>query len=109
MAAANTISKFAITSLLMWVFPLLIIHAFYNNTFNVWELSIIRSLSPEHRTILMGLLAVLSVNLVIAIYIYLALKEPRTAAEPQPDPAFAEGARKSVEGTAPRKRAPKAD
>lgn len=57
----------------------------------------------------MGLVAVLSVNIVIAVYVYLALQEPRTAAEPQPDYAFARKAKKSIEGTAPQRRPAKAD
>ncbi|KAJ0081604.1 hypothetical protein Patl1_12143 [Pistacia atlantica] len=51
-------------------------------------------LSPYGLTLLSGLLAVISVNIVIAFYIYLAIKEPSDKHEP--DPAFLAKAKASV-------------
>lgn len=51
-------------------------------------------LSPYGMTLLSGLLAVLSVNIVIAFYIYLAIKEPSD--KHQPDPVFLAKAKASV-------------
>ena len=51
-------------------------------------------LSPHSLTILSGFLAVISVNIVIAFYIYMAMKEPSNQHEP--DPAFLAAAKASV-------------
>lgn len=51
-------------------------------------------MSPYGMTLLSGLLAVLSVNIVIAFYIYLAIKEPSDKHEP--DPAFLAKAKASI-------------
>lgn len=46
-------------------------------------------------TLVSGFLAVISVNVVIAFYIYLALREP-TADKPEPDPKFLAEAKASI-------------
>lgn len=46
-------------------------------------------MSPESYTLLSGFLAVISVNIVIGVYVCMALRDPPTASAPQPDPAFA--------------------
>ena len=51
-------------------------------------------LSPYAMTLLSGLLAVISVNIVIAFHIYLAMKEPSDKHEP--DPAFVAKAKASI-------------
>lgn len=52
-------------------------------------------LSSTSKTLVSGFLAVISVNVVIGYYIYLAMKEP-TNQEAQPDPAFLAAARASI-------------
>ncbi|GJR51119.1 vacuolar ATPase assembly integral membrane protein VMA21-like domain-containing protein, partial [Tanacetum coccineum] len=51
-------------------------------------------MSPYSVTLLSGFLAVVSVNIVIAFYIYLAMKEPSDKHEP--DPKFVSEAEASV-------------
>ncbi|OVA15700.1 Vacuolar ATPase assembly integral membrane protein VMA21-like domain [Macleaya cordata] len=51
-------------------------------------------LSSHSLTILSGLLAVISVNIVIAFYICMAMKEPSNKHEP--DPAFLAEAKASI-------------
>lgn len=51
-------------------------------------------LSPHTLTLLSGFLAVVSVNIVIAFYIYMAMKEPFDKHEP--DPKFLAEAKASV-------------
>ncbi|KAF3457783.1 hypothetical protein FNV43_RR02442 [Rhamnella rubrinervis] len=51
-------------------------------------------LSPYSLTLVSGLLAVVSVNIVIAFYIYMAMKEPSDKHEP--DPSFLANAKASV-------------
>jgi hypothetical protein len=51
-------------------------------------------LSPYSLTLVSGFLAVISVNVVIAFYIYMAMKEPSDKHEP--DPAFLAEAEASV-------------
>ena len=55
------------------------------------------AMSQKWHTLLSGLLAVLSVNVVIAVYIVMAMREPRSKAEPEPDPVFASRARSSLQ------------
>eukprot|EP00897_Mesotaenium_endlicherianum_P001753 jgi/Mesen1/1605/ME000134S00726 len=88
MALSDVISRFAMTSALMWIVPIAILYAFNNNL-----LPVIKSLSPEYQTLWGGLFAVAGVNVVIAIYIILALRDPPSAPEPQPDPVWAAKAR----------------
>lgn len=51
-------------------------------------------MSPYSLTLLSGFLAVISVNIVIAFYIYMAMKEPSD--KHKPDPAFLAEAKASV-------------
>lgn len=55
-------------------------------------------LSPYSLTLVSGLLAVVSVNIVIAFYIYMAMKEPSDKHEP--DPSFLANAKASVNQSA---------
>ncbi|PPR91867.1 hypothetical protein GOBAR_AA28823 [Gossypium barbadense] len=52
------------------------------------------NLSPHAMTLLSGFVAVISVNIVIAFYIYMAMKEPSN--KHQPDPKFLTHAKASV-------------
>ncbi|KAI3734514.1 hypothetical protein L6452_13984 [Arctium lappa] len=65
----------------MWAVPIAILYAFNNNLFPG---SI--DISPYSLTLLSGLLAVVSVNVVIAIYVFMAMKEP--SGRHNPDPRF---------------------
>lgn len=56
-------------------------------------------MSPYSLTLVSGFLAVVSVNIVIAFYIYLALKEPSEKHEP--DPKFVSEAEASVKHLVP--------
>jgi hypothetical protein len=51
-------------------------------------------LSPHSLTLVSGFIAVISVNVVIGFYIYMAMKEPSNKHEP--DPAFLAEAKASV-------------
>lgn len=52
------------------------------------------NLSPHSLTLVSGFIAVISVNVVIGFYIYMAMKEPSNKHEP--DPAFLAEAKASV-------------
>lgn len=91
MGAAEVILRFAVTSLLMWTAPLCVLYAFQEGVLPAFQ-----SLSAEARTLWSGLAAVLAVNIVIVVYIVMALRDPPTAPKPQPDPAFAAAARASI-------------
>ncbi|KAK9049049.1 hypothetical protein SSX86_020121 [Deinandra increscens subsp. villosa] len=91
---AKVIEKFFITSMLMWAVPIAILYAFNNNLFPGSA-----DMSPYTFTILSGFLAVISVNVVIAFYIYLAMKEPSEKHEP--DPKFVSEAEASVKHLTP--------
>lgn len=82
---------FGVTSLLMWALPLWVLYAFNHKLFPGSE-----GLSQQSTTLWSGLLAVLSVNVVIIFYIILALREKPVAAAPHPDPAFLSKARASM-------------
>eukprot|EP00246_Nothoceros_aenigmaticus_P012556 TRINITY_DN3956_c0_g1_i1.p1 TRINITY_DN3956_c0_g1~~TRINITY_DN3956_c0_g1_i1.p1 ORF type:complete len:109 (+),score=10.44 TRINITY_DN3956_c0_g1_i1:86-412(+) len=84
MALRQVMGRFGLTSLLMWALPLSVLYAFNSNV-----LPGLGRLSPEAHTLLSGFLAVISVNVVIGFYIYMALKDRRTTSAPQPDPGFA--------------------
>lgn len=56
------------------------------------------NLSPHTLTLVSGFVAVISVNIVIAFYIYMAMKEPSHKHEP--DPAFLAEAKASVNQSA---------
>ncbi|KAM7253845.1 hypothetical protein ACFE04_031527 [Oxalis oulophora] len=81
--------KFLISSFFMWAVPLAILFAFNNNL-----LPGIDNMSPHSLTIVSGFLAVISVNVVIVFYIYMAMKEPSDKHEP--DPKFLAEAKASV-------------
>ncbi|KVI07730.1 Vacuolar ATPase assembly integral membrane protein VMA21-like domain-containing protein [Cynara cardunculus var. scolymus] len=91
---ARVIEKFFITSMLMWAVPIAILYAFNNNLFPG-----IADMSPYSLTLLSGFLAVVSVNVVIAFYIYLAMREPSEKHEP--DPKFVSEAEASVKHLVP--------
>ncbi|PON42279.1 Vacuolar ATPase assembly integral membrane protein Vma [Parasponia andersonii] len=85
----GVIKKFFIASMLMWIIPVAILYGFNNNL-----LPGSSDLSPHSLTLWSGFLAVISVNIVIAFYIYLAMKEPSDKHEP--DPAFLAEAKAGV-------------
>ncbi|CAL5186129.1 unnamed protein product [Lathyrus oleraceus] len=85
----GVVQKFFIASLFMWSVPLAILYAFNHNLFPG-----ISNLSPYSMTLVSGFLAVISVNIVIAFYIYLAMREP--ADKHEPDPKFLAEAKASI-------------
>ncbi|KAK6254660.1 hypothetical protein SCA6_015965 [Theobroma cacao] len=86
---AGVVQKFFITSMFMWVAPLAILYGFNHNL-----LPGLSNLSPNAMTLLSGFAAVISVNIVIAFYICMAMKEPSDKHEP--DPKFLADAKASV-------------
>ncbi|RYR73502.1 hypothetical protein Ahy_A02g007871 isoform B [Arachis hypogaea] len=88
-ATMSVIQKFFIASMFMWVVPVAILYGFNNNLFPGAD-----NLSPYSVTLVSGFLAVISVNVVIAFYIYLAMKEP--AEKHEPDPKFLAEAKASM-------------
>ncbi|CAN1120730.1 hypothetical protein LINPERPRIM_LOCUS921 [Linum perenne] len=68
---AGTVNKFFITSMFMWMAPIAVLFAFNHD----W-LPGLSKLSPHTLTLLSGLVAVISVNIVMGLYIYIAVKEP---------------------------------
>ncbi|KAJ4836770.1 hypothetical protein Tsubulata_031075 [Turnera subulata] len=88
-AMKGVIQKFVIASMFMWIIPVAILYAFNHNL-----LPGVTHLSPYSLTLLSGFLAVISVNIVIAFYIYMAMKEPTDKHEP--DAAFVDEAKASV-------------
>jgi len=56
-------------------------------------------ISPYSRTLLSGLLAVVSVNIMLAFYIIMAMREPSGRYEP--DPVFVAKAKASIKQTFP--------
>ncbi|CAI0401428.1 unnamed protein product [Linum tenue] len=86
---AGVVQKFFITSMLLWMAPIAILYAFNNNL-----LPGITQMSPHSLTLVSGFVAVVSVNIVIAFYICMALKEPVDKHEP--DAAFVAQAKDSV-------------
>ncbi|KAG8480991.1 hypothetical protein CXB51_025689 [Gossypium anomalum] len=120
--AAGLVKKFFIASMLMWMAPLAVLYGFNHNllpAFNVaannnfhggfhlvcYRIKLIEqevnlfgtgltNLSPHAMTLLSGFVAVISVNIVIAFYIYMAMKEPSN--KHQPDPKFLTHAKASV-------------
>ncbi|KAL9456632.1 hypothetical protein AB3S75_005788 [Citrus x aurantiifolia] len=86
---AAVVKKFFIASMFMWMAPLAILHAFNHNL-----LPGSTNLTPYSATLLSGFLAVISVNIVIAFYIYMAMREPSDKHEP--DPKFLAEAKASV-------------
>ncbi|XP_034682215.1 uncharacterized protein LOC117911895 [Vitis riparia] len=86
---AGVIKKFFIASMLMWIAPIAILYGFNHNLFPGST-----QLSSYSATLLSGFIAVISVNIVIAFYIFMAMKEPSDKHEP--DPAFLAAAKASV-------------
>ncbi|GFP81296.1 hypothetical protein PHJA_000272900 [Phtheirospermum japonicum] len=80
--------------MLMWLAPIAIIYGFNHNLFPGST-----QLSSESTTLWSGLLAVISVNVVIVFYIYSAMKEPSDKHEP--DAKFLADAKASIKQTAP--------
>ncbi|KAG8389671.1 hypothetical protein BUALT_Bualt01G0003100 [Buddleja alternifolia] len=88
-AMIGVANKFVLTSIFMWAAPIAILYAFNHNLFPGSN-----DLSPESMTLWSGILAVISVNVVIALYIYSAMKEPSDKHEP--DPKFLADAKASI-------------
>ncbi|KAG7034797.1 hypothetical protein SDJN02_04529 [Cucurbita argyrosperma subsp. argyrosperma] len=86
---AGVITKFFIASLFMWITPIILLYGFNHNLIPGST-----QLNPHSLTLLSGFLAVISVNVVIAIYIIMAMKEPSSKHEP--DPAFVAEAKASI-------------
>ncbi|CDO99409.1 unnamed protein product [Coffea canephora] len=74
----------------MWAAPVAILYGFNHNFFPGST-----QLSPYSVTLLSGFLALISVNMVIAFYIYMAMKEPSYKHEP--DPRFLAEAKASIQ------------
>ncbi|KAF2299495.1 hypothetical protein GH714_032248 [Hevea brasiliensis] len=85
---AGVIKKFFIASMFMWMAPIIM----YG--FNHDLIPGVSHLSPHSLTLLSGFVAVISVNIVIAFYIYMAMKEPSDKHEP--DAKFVSEAKASV-------------
>ncbi|KAL2538831.1 Vacuolar ATPase assembly integral membrane protein VMA21-like domain [Forsythia ovata] len=85
----GVVNKFFIASMLMWTVPLAILYVFNHNLIPGST-----ELSPYSVTLLSGFLAVISVNVVIAFYICMAMKEPSDKHEP--DPKFVADAKASI-------------
>lgn len=86
---ANVIMKFFIASLFMWITPIALLYGFNHNLIPGSS-----QLNPHSLTLLSGFLAVISVNVVIAFYIIMAMREPSSKHEP--DPAFLAEAKASI-------------
>ncbi|KAE8790029.1 Vacuolar ATPase assembly integral membrane protein VMA21 [Hordeum vulgare] len=89
-AMSGAITKFAVTSMVMWMDPVAIMYGFIYHIFPG-----VGQLSASAQTMASGFLAVISVNLVISFYIYMAMKEAPHQ-EPQPDPTFLANAKASI-------------
>jgi hypothetical protein len=68
----------------------------FENYLNMFPFSVTgtSNLSPYSMTLVSGFVAVISVNIVIAFYIYLAMREP--ADKHEPDPKFLAEAQASI-------------
>ncbi|KAK9757790.1 hypothetical protein RND81_01G186000 [Saponaria officinalis] len=91
----QVVKRFFITSMFMWILPVAILYGFQHDLFPG-----LKNLSPYTQTLLGGFLAVISVNVVIASYICMAMKEPSHKHEP--DPTFVANAKASVNQTEPK-------
>ncbi|KAK4858544.1 hypothetical protein QYF36_018202 [Acer negundo] len=92
---AAVVNKFFVASMFMWVVPLVILYGFNNN--------LLPGTSPNTMTLFSGILAVISVNIVIAFYIYMAIKEPSSNKQ-EPDPAFVSKAKAEDSSASVKKR-----
>ncbi|WVZ90657.1 hypothetical protein U9M48_036939 [Paspalum notatum var. saurae] len=88
---SGVITKFAVTSMAMWMAPVAIVYGFYYNVFPG-----VSQMSSSAQTLASGFLAVISVNLVIGFYICMVMKETPHHQEPQPDPTFLANAKASI-------------
>ncbi|XP_057770532.1 uncharacterized protein LOC130990333 [Salvia miltiorrhiza] len=86
----EVMSKFLIASILMWTVPIAVLYGFNHNLFPGSA-----SLSAESLTLWSGILAVVSVNVVIVLYIISAMKEP-SSDKHEPDPRFLADAKASI-------------
>ncbi|CAL9079037.1 unnamed protein product [Musa textilis] len=89
---SRVIKKFLIASMVMWIAPVAVLYGFNNHIFPEGT----SQLSSSSQTLVSGFLAVISVNLVIVLYIIMAMKEPGSNREHQPDPAFLAEAKASI-------------
>ncbi|KAK8952594.1 hypothetical protein KSP39_PZI004725 [Platanthera zijinensis] len=87
---AGVMQKFLCASMVMWIAPVIILYVFHHRIFPGST-----KLSSSSMTLVSGFLAVISVNLVIILYIILAMKEP-TNPEHHPDPSFLAAATASI-------------
>lgn len=87
---AGVMHKFFFASIAMWIAPIIILYGFNHHIFPGSS-----ELSSSSMTLISGFLAVISVNLVIVLYIVLAMKEP-TNLQHQPDPSFLAAAKASI-------------
>ncbi|XP_008812442.1 uncharacterized protein LOC103723335 [Phoenix dactylifera] len=91
---AGVMQKFVLASMIMWLAPMAILYGFNHHIIPGSG-----QLSSSSQTLLSGFLAVISVNLVIVLYIIMAMKEPANR-ELQPDPAFLAEAKASINQSA---------
>ncbi|PIN09291.1 hypothetical protein CDL12_18122 [Handroanthus impetiginosus] len=86
----GVINKFLIATICMLVAPMAVLYGFNHKLFPGST-----HLSPEAMNLWSGIVAVISVNVVIAFYIYMAMKEPSDKHEP--DPKFLADAKASLQ------------
>uniref|UniRef100_A0A803N049 Vacuolar ATPase assembly integral membrane protein VMA21 homolog n=2 Tax=Chenopodium quinoa TaxID=63459 RepID=A0A803N049_CHEQI len=79
--AAMMTRKFFVASICMWAVPFAILYGFQHGWYPGFS-----NISPSSQTLLSGFLAVVSVNIMLAFYICMAMKEP--IGKHKPDPAF---------------------
>ncbi|KAL9228836.1 hypothetical protein vseg_004373 [Gypsophila vaccaria] len=91
----QVVKRFFVTSMFMWMLPVAILYGFQHDLFPG-----LNNLTPYSQTLVGGFLAVISVNVVIAFYIFMAMKEPSHKHEP--DPTFVANAKASVSQTVPK-------
>ncbi|KAH6789043.1 Vacuolar ATPase assembly integral membrane protein VMA21-like domain-containing protein [Perilla frutescens var. frutescens] len=90
----GVVSKFIIASILMWTVPIAVLYGFNHNLFPGSA-----HLSGESMTLWSGIIAVISVNVVIVFYIIAAMREPSDKHEP--DPRFLAEAKASIKQSRP--------
>ncbi|XP_057520082.1 uncharacterized protein LOC130800512 [Amaranthus tricolor] len=89
MTMAQVSRKFFVASIFMWILPIAILYGFQHDWFPGFS-----HISPYSQTLLSGFMAVISVNIMLAFYICMAIKEPNDRHEP--DPAFVAKAKASI-------------
>ncbi|XP_020585568.1 uncharacterized protein LOC110028164 [Phalaenopsis equestris] len=87
---AGVMHKFLFASIAMWIAPIVILYGFNHHLFPGSS-----ELSSSSITLVSGFLAVISVNVVIVIYIFSAMKEPANRLH-EPDPSFLAAAKASI-------------